>query len=159
MDAPALIGIFGEPGRPPLIDGMIKPGHTLALAGRVKPELRRSGVREGVEGMVRQGKIRIFAGSTASEMRRMREAFPGLGPGECDTLLLYGRVRAQGKSYCILDERRARSVARRLGIPFTGLLGLPGLPKEGGILDKREAGEIAGELRRAGFWMPANFAI
>ena len=72
--------------------------------------------------------------------------------------MLYGRVCAQGRSHCIL-ERRARSVARRLGIPFTGLLGLLVLLKERGILDKREAGEIAGELRRAGFWMHTNFVI
>ena len=115
-----------------MIDDVLKPGHTLAIAGHVKPELRRNKVREGVEGMARRGRIRIFAGSTAAGMRRTREGFPGLGLGECDTLLLHERVRAQGKSYCILDERRAGSAARRLGIPFTVLLGLLVLLKEGG---------------------------
>ncbi len=151
MDTPALIGILDELDRPHLIDDILKLGHTLAIAGHVKPELRRSKVREGAEDMVRQGKIRIFAGSTATEMRRIREGFPGPGPGECDALPLHGRVRAQGRSYCTLDERRARSAARRLGIPFTGLLGLPGLLKERGIVDKREAGKIADGLRAPAF--------
>lgn len=101
----------------------------------------------------------MFPGSTPAELRRIRKAFPGLGLGECDTLLLHGRVHSQGRSYCILDEKRARSAARRLGIPFTGLLGLLVLLKERGIVGEREAGEIAEGLRRAGIWMPVDFAI
>ena len=159
MDASALIGILGELGRPDLIDSMLEPGHAPAVAGRVKPGLRRRKTGEWVEFMVRRGKTRVFPGSTPAELRRIRKAFPGLGPGECDTLLLHGRVHSQDRSYCTLDEKRARSAARRLGIPFMGLLVLLVLLKERGIVDGREAGEIAEDLRRAGFWMPADLAI
>ena len=41
MDVSVLIGILGELGRPDLIDSMLEPGHTLAVAGHVKPGLRR----------------------------------------------------------------------------------------------------------------------
>lgn len=160
LDASTLIAILYDLGRPDLIDSLLSLGHALAVAGHVaESELRSRETREGVERMVRQGKTRIFAGSTATELRRMKRAFPGLGLGECDTLLLHERVRRQGKSYCILDDKDARLAAKSMGIPFTGLLGLLSLLKKRGIVDEPEASEIVGDLRRAGFWMPANVAI
>ena len=147
-------------GRPDLIDRLLELGHALAIAGHVaESELRSRETREGVERMVREGKIRIFPGSTAAELQRMKREFPALGLGERDTLLLHGRVRSQGKSYCILDDRDARQAAKSLGIPFTGLLGLLSLLKDRGIIGGGEAGEIVEGLRRAGFWMPADVAI
>lgn len=154
-----MIGIYYELGRPDLIDRILELGHALAIAGHVKSELRRREVREGVERAMCQGKIAAFEASTAAEMEGLKEDFPTLGPGESDTLLLYGRVSPQVRSYCILDDRRARSAAGSMGIPFTGLLGQPALLWEKRIVGGSEAGEIAKGLRRAGFWMPANFAL
>lgn len=112
MDASTLIGIISELDHPDLIDSIIKLGHTLAIAGHVNIELRKSDVREVVEGMVRQGKIRVFTASTAADMAELESAFPTLGLGKSDTLLLYERVHLQGKPYCILDDRQARQAAR-----------------------------------------------
>lgn len=159
MDTSVLIGIISELGRPDLIDSILKLGHTLAIAGHVWGELRGKEIREEVEGMVRQGKIRIFAASMATDIEALREDYPDLGPGESDTLALYERVRPHGKSYCILDDRQARSAAKRLGVPFTGLLGLIVLLRDRRIIGRSEASEIVKDLRRAGFWMPAGFSI
>lgn len=159
MDTSTLIGIIDELGQPDLIDSILKLGHTLAVPGHVKSELRSRESREWVERMASQGKIRIFAGSTAAEVRQLKKDFRGLDIGECDTLLLYKRVSPHVRSYCILDEKRARSVARKLGIPFTGLLGLLVLLKQRGIVGEREAGKIVEDLRDSGFWMPADFVI
>ena len=154
-----LIAIFDELGRPDLVDRILELGHALAVAGHARSELRSKGAREGVERMAREGKIRIFAAGTAAELSRIKEEFPSLGPGECDTLLLHERVRSQGRSYCILDDKRARQAAKSLGVPFTGLLGLLVLLKKRGIISGREAGEIVKDLRRAGFRMPKNVVI
>lgn len=159
FDASALIAVFSELGRLDLIDRILELGHTLAVAGHVRSELRSRKAREGVERTVRQGKIRVFAASTAAEIEGVKADFPGMGLGECDTLLLHGRLHAQGKSYCILDDKCARLAAKSLGIPFTGLLGLLILLKDRGIISGREAREIVKRLRRAGFRMPANVVI
>ena len=42
---------------------------------------------------------------------------------------------------------------------FDDTIGLLSLLKKRGIVDEPEASEIVGDLRRAGFWMPANVAI
>ena len=154
-----LIGIISELDRPDLIDSVIKMGHTLAVAGHINFELRKSDVREVVEGMVHQGKIRVFTASTAADMAELKREFPTLGLGESDTLLLYERVHPRSKSYCILDDRQARQAAKTRGIPFTGLLGLLTLLKERGIVGGSEARGIVEDLKRGGFWMPADFVI
>ena len=159
VDTSTLIGIISELDRPDLIDSIIKLGHTLAIAGHVNNELRKSDVREVVEGMVRQGKIRVFAASAAADMEGLKSEFPTLGLGESATLLLYGRVHLRSRSYCILDDRQARQAAKNRSVPFTGLLGLLTLLKERGIVGGSEASGIVKDLKRAGFWMPANFAI
>lgn len=159
MDASTLIGIISELDRPDLINSIIKLGHTLAIAGHVNTELRKSDVREVVEDMARQGKIRVFTASTAADMAELKSEFTTLGLGESDTLLLYGRVHLQGKPYCILDDRQARQAAKTRGIPFTGLLGLLTLLKERGIVGGSEASGIVEDLKRGGFWMPADFVI
>lgn len=159
LDTSTLIAVIHELDRPDLLDKILELGHALVVAGHVESEMRGRKAKEGVERMVRQGKIRVFPASTSAEMRGLKRRFPTLGPGECDTLLLHGRLREQGRSYCILDDKRARSAAKSLGIPFTGLLGLLSLLKDRGIIDGREACEIVKKLRRAGFRMPANVAI
>ena len=149
-DASSLIAILDELGRPDLIDRILELGDALAVAGHARPELRSKGAREGVERMAREGKIRIFAASTAAELSRIKEEFPSLGPGESDTLLLlHERLRSQGRSYCMLDDKRARPAAKSLGVPFTGLLGLLALLKKRGIIDGREAGRRTGGLTRS----------
>ena len=50
--------------------------------------------------------------------------FPKPGLGECDTPLLYERMRSQGRACWILDGCSARRAAKKMGAPFTGLLGL-----------------------------------
>lgn len=159
FDTSPLIAIFSELDRPDLIDSILELGHALAVAGHVMSEMRSKEAREGIERMAEQGKIRVFEASTAAEMEGIKEDFPDLGPGECDTLLLHGRLRMHGRSYCILDDKSARRAAKKLGIPFTGMLGLLIMLKERGIIDGREASEIVKKLRRAGFWMPANVVI
>lgn len=158
LDASTLIAVFHDLDRPDLIDKLLELGHALAVAGHARSEMLSREAKEGVERMVREGKIRIFEASTAAEMDGIKEDFPDLGPGECDTLL-HGRLRMHGRSYCILDDKGARMAAKKLGIPFTGLLGLLIMLKERGIIDGREASEIVKKLRRADFRMPANVVI
>ena len=160
LDASALIAILYDLGRPDLIDKLLELGHELAVAGHVaESELRSRETKEGIKRLVRQGKIRILVGSTAAELQKIKKTFPSLGLGECDTLLSYEKVRPRGRSYCILDDRGARLAAKSMGIPFTGLLGLLSLLKDRGIISECEASAIVKDLRRAGFWMPANVVI
>jgi uncharacterized protein len=72
----------------------------------------------------------------------------GLDGGESEVLALADETEAR---LVVVDERKARRYAERLGLPLTGTLGLLLLAKESGLLNS-VADEIA-RLREAGLFL------
>ena len=70
--------------------------------------------------------------SVALVQPRRALAFAGLDRGESEVLAL---AEERDARLVVLDERRARRFAARLGLPMTGTLGLLLLAKEVGLLD------------------------
>lgn len=64
----------------------------------------------------------------------------GLDRGESEVLALADETEAR---LVVIDERKARRYAERLGFPLTGTLGLLLLAKESGLLDS-----VADEIKR-----------
>lgn len=56
----------------------------------------------------------------------------------------------------LLDDRAGRSVAEKLNIPTTGLIGILLLAKEKGILEN--IGSLINELRSQGYWISEEIA-
>jgi predicted nucleic acid-binding protein len=63
---------------------------------------------------------------------RRAEAYMGLDRGEAEVLALAEEREAR---LVVIDERKARRYAQRLGIPLTGTLGLLVAAKEAGLID------------------------
>lgn len=70
-----------------------------------------------------------------------------LDPGEAEALIL-ARERALP---LLMDEKKGRNIARMMGIPVLGLVGVLLLAVEREALDPQTAGEILREAREAGF--------
>jgi hypothetical protein len=68
----------------------------------------------------------------ALEYPRRALAFTGLDRGEAEVLALAEEREAR---LVIIDERRGRAYARRLGLPLTGTIGVLLLGKERGLID------------------------
>ena len=54
---------------------------------------------------------------------------------------------------CALDDRKARAVARRIGIRHVGLAGLLGELASAGLATAQDMGGIAAALRKSSFHM------
>lgn len=76
---------------------------------------------------------------------RRASAYAGLDRGEAEVLALAEEKRA---SLVIIDERKGRRYAERLGFAFTGTLGVLLLAKEANLLLSVE--EVLEKLERAG---------
>lgn len=71
---------------------------------------------------------------------RRAVAYVGLDPGEAAVLAV---AEERDARLVVIDEKKARRFAERMGIPMTGTLGVLILAKEAGLLDS-----IAGPLTR-----------
>jgi predicted nucleic acid-binding protein len=72
----------------------------------------------------------------------------GLDPGETAAILLARRLHADA---VLIDERRGRAVAQRLGLVVVGTLGVLAGAKRVGAVEA--VGGIVDQLRRDGFWL------
>jgi predicted nucleic acid-binding protein len=75
-------------------------------------------------------------------------AFAGLDRGEAEVLALAEEREAR---LVIIDERRGRRYARRLGLPLTGTLGVLLLAKERELVSA--VGPLVDELQEAGLYL------
>ena len=75
-------------------------------------------------------------------------AYVGLGQGEAEVLAL---AEERSAALVLIDERKDRRYARRLGIPVTGTLGLLLLAKEQQLVTA--VSPLIGQLQEAGLYL------
>ncbi len=78
-------------------------------------------------------------------------SYSGLDRGEAEVLAL---AEDEDTQLVVLDERKARKYAARLGFPLTGTVGILLLAKERGFLSSVE--EALGRLQQQGFHLHAD---
>lgn len=86
--------------------------------------------------------------SVAIAQPRRVLAYTGLDQGEAEVLTLAEERDAQ---LVIIDERRGRRFAERMGIPLTGTLGVLLLAKEAGLIPSVSA--VISKLQEAGLFL------
>ena len=161
LDASTIIAVFHEINCPELIDKIILLGHDLAIPSHVmNSELLDKSTLKITNGFIQQDKIQILNQNTIEEIREFRKDFPGLGLGECDSMLSYQKIsKGKDKVYCIFDDAKARSKASELNIEFTGLIGLLKLMKARNIMDFNEIEDVVVMLKKSNFRFPAGVVI
>ena len=71
-----------------------------------------------------------------------------LGPGESEAIALAGELSA---ARVILDDKKARRIARQLNLPVTGTVALMIQAKQRGLIAK--LGDVLDQLTAAGFFL------
>ena len=161
LDASTIIAVFNEINCPELIDKIIQLGHDLAIPSHImNSELLEKSTLKITNGFIKQNKIQILNHNTIEEIREFQKDFPGLGLGECDSMLSYQKINnGKDKVYCIFDDGKARSKASELNIEFTGLIGLLKLIKVRNIMDSQEIEDVVQMLKQSNFRFPAGVVI
>lgn len=161
LDATTLIAIFSEIKCPDLIDKILQLNHNLVIPYHVmNVELLDSTTVEITKKLIHAKKLEVLNLNTNEEVIEFQKDFPGLGLGECDSLLTYQKTKNSGGTvYCILDDRQSRSKATELNVEFTGLIGLLRLLKERSIMTQKEIDDVVIRLRNSNFRLPADVVI
>ena len=161
LDSTTVIAISNEIDCPELIEKIALLGHDLAIPSHVvESELLDKNTRKTTERHVRRNTIQILKKNTVEEIREFQKDFPGLGLGECDSMLAYRKLRDAGERvYCIFDDGGAREKATELGIKFTGLVGLLQMMKQKNVMSHDEVGKVVRLLKDSNFRFPAGVVI
>ncbi|MCY4490564.1 MAG: hypothetical protein OXC46_03755, partial [Thaumarchaeota archaeon] len=156
-----IIAIFNEINYPELIDKIRLLGHDLAITSYVvESELLDKNSSKITEMYVQSGKIQILKNNPIKEILKFQKKFPKLGLGECYSMLAYQKLRDAGERvYCILDDYDARKKATKLGIKFTGLIGLLLMMKQKDMMSSYEFDKVVRLLKDSNFRFPAGVII
>ena len=108
---------------------------------------------------VQSGKIQILKNNPVKEILEFKNDFPRLGMGECYSMLAYQKLQDAGEVvYCILDDHKARKIAKELGIKFTGLIGLLLMMKQKDMISY-EFDKVVKLLKDSNFRFPADVVM
>ena len=156
-----MIAVCNEINCPELVEKIALLGHDLAIPSHVvESELLDNNTSKITEKYVQRSTIQILKKNTVEEIQEFRKDFPGLGLGECDSMLAYQKLRDAGERvYCILDDGKAREKATELGIEFTGLVGLLQRMKQKNVMSHDDIGKIVKLLKDSNFRFPADVVI
>jgi len=127
------------------LDVLRRAAAPAAITAQVKAELLRRedtttpGIREALGAWLKPRR----GGRPGAQFHRL-----GLGDGEASVL-----ASARATDIAVLDERPARMLARSLGIPHTGLVGLLIDGARGGRITVEEAEQCIDSLNASGFWL------
>ena len=161
LDATTIIAVFNEINCPDLINKILELGHELVIPSHImKSELLDKSTLKLIQKFVKEEKIQILDKNSMEEIQEFQKDFPGLGLGECDSMLSYQKLNGDGdKVYCILDDGKARSKASELDIEYTGLIGLLKLIKDRNIMNSDEIDEVITMLKKSNFRFPVGVVI
>lgn len=161
LDASILIALFNEIHRPDIVDKILLLGHDLVVSSHIiNDELIDNATLKATRKKVIEGKIQILDKNSIEELEEFRKRVPGIGLGECDSMLTYQKLIDEGeKAYCILDDRKARTKAAKLGIRFMGLVGLLKIMKNRNIMSSDEIEIVVRALNDSSFRFPPDVVI
>lgn len=152
-----IIGIVNEIKCADLFAKLLTLDNDLLIPRFVYDELLDKNSKHVCKQLIDNDDMEICLLNTIEEVEDFQKSYPYLGKGECDSILQFGKLKNNGKIvHCILDDKRARSVADSLDIQYMGLLGLLKLLKGQGIITTPEYEHIVSTLKKSKFRMPRD---
>ena len=147
-----LIAIYSELERADLIDKLIEMNFKLLAPKGVLEELRDGKAFPKIISDVSLGKIEILEATPEGELQGFMRKYPSLHRGEIE-VIDWG-LKSRGETKCLLDDGKARKVAKLLGLDMIGTLGVLKLLKEAGKISQKEFFDLLRRLKEKGFRLP-----
>ena len=153
MDTSCLICFFTEIDYPSILFRWFDRGHELCIPHEVFLELADNHkTKEKVYGQIDSKKIAVFDQIEKRKLDDFKKRHPILGKGEIATILKTLEVsKYTERCYAVLDDGKARGVAAKYEINFTGSYGLVKALKDKSIISVEEFENIKDRMRKSKF--------
>ncbi len=152
LDSSPVIAFYSELDNPDLLHKFIKLGYELRIPKGVFGELENGRTSEKLKSSISEGKIKILEDLPSEDTLRFKNRHPYLGIGEIEVILWWLKLKSDAsKHYCIIDDKKARKVAGKYQVVFTGTIGLIDLLQKKQAITQEERTESINKLTVSGF--------
>ncbi len=152
LDSSPVIAFYSELNNPELLHKFVELGYELRIPKGVFRELENGRTSEKLKSSLAEGKIKILEDFSSEEVLLFKNRHPYLGKGEIEVILWWLKLKSDAnKHYCILDDKKARKVAGKYQVVFTGTIGLIELLHKKQAITQTERTEFINKLSVSGF--------
>ncbi len=156
IDSTVVIAFLERLDRPELVRQLKSTYGEILVPASVVTE-----IEVGNQGLIDEhaanGTMAIVDVVVPEDLKRFMRRHRRMGLGESEAILTGQRLKNIGvDAKCVLDDLRARKLAKKWGIRFTGMTGLLKEFEDRGLLSHADHQEIIDRLRAAGFYMPQD---
>ncbi len=152
LDSSPVIAFYSELNNPDLLHKFVELGYELRIPKAVFSELENGRTSEKLKSSIAKGKIKILDDFSSEEALHFKNRHPYLGKGEIEVILWWLKLKSDAnKHYCILDDKKARKVAGKYQVVFTGTIGLIELLHKKQAITQSERTEFINKLSISGF--------
>ena len=125
FDSSPIIAFYSELDDPDLLHKFAELGYGLSIPKSVFNEIETGKTSDKLKSSIACGKIKVLPSLPEEEILRFKNRYPYLGNGEIEVILWWLKLKsAVNKNYCIIDDKKARKVAEKYKVVFTGTIGL-----------------------------------
>lgn len=152
LDSSPVVAFYSELNNPDLLHKFIMLGYELRIPKGVFGELEIGRTSEKLKSSIREGKIKILDDLTEGDISYFKNRHPYLGKGEIEVILWWLKLKSDdNKQFCVIDDKRARKVAVKYQVVFTGTIGLIDLLLKKQAISQDERKEFIEKLSVSGF--------
>ena len=158
LDSSPVIAFYTELDEPDMLHKFIELGYELRIPKSVFKEIENGRTSDTLKSNIAHGNIEIMASLPEKEILHFKNRYPYLGNGEIEVILLWLKLKTSiDKNYCIIDDKKARKVAEKHNVVFTGTVGLIDLLLKKQAINKDKRKELINKLSSSRFRINKSF--
>jgi len=153
IDASVLISWCDELSDRVIFEKLMDSGYSIVVPERVEEEV--SGESELYQDILSSCEV---VQCDEEVYQKLNSRYVRLGSGELAVLTIGKGLEKQGEGYfCLLDDRRARDICRKIDLELKGTIGTLGLLVREGQIKLSEADSILSQMKESGTRLPKNY--
>jgi len=158
LDSSPVIAFYTELDEPDMLHKFTELGYELMIPTSVLKEIETGKTSDILKSNIARGKIEIMASLPEEDIFHFKNRYPYLGNGEIEVILWWLKLKSSlDNNYCIIDDKKARYIAKRHNVVFTGTICLINLLLKKQAIDKDKQEYLINKLSASTFRMKKSF--
>ena len=158
LDSSPVIAFYTELDEPEILHKFTELGYELKIPRSVLKEIENGRTSDPLKSNIANGNIEILASLPEEDIFHFKNRYPYLGYGEIEVILWWLKLESSiDKNYCIIDDKKARLIAEKYNVVFTGTIGLIELLLKKQAITKDKRDELINKLSSSRFRMMKSF--